>query len=269
MSPSLSITPATTVSPSLSEPGSRAASPTERAALMSWRGHQPTPPTQSEAVSRPGFMDHIARFTHVSPARQPAQDHAHHFWCRDAARSTDVPRYRPGLADTIRLDGILNSVQFTLFAFAVAGAVDALAPNGPTIFNPNGTRHEAAGVACLLGAVVAPLLVGTPVAGNIYGALLYGCSRHIENLRAHSISTRMAGYVASLTFFTAAWVGAGLVKQHINSNSQRPRLPEEPIDNDIYAWAGYFSLMVGSPGAAAVGWYFGRIGSAASRPRPQ
>lgn len=242
--------------------------PTERTNLLSWRN--PTMHAGSsheEAAPKISFLDHIARFTHISPSHQPAQEHAHHIWALLDPYAEAQPSYRPGIADLVRLDGLLNSVQFALLAYSVAGALDALAPSGMTIFNPEGTRHSAVGMACILGAVVTPLTLGTPIAGNLYGALLHGCNVTEDRLRAHFVSTRLVGYMASLTFFTASLVGAGLIKRSIDINKQS-QVPDQPAHNDVYEWAGFLSLLVASPGFAALGWYAGRIGSAACHKRP-
>lgn len=239
----------------------------EHTSLLHWHhaecaeAAQATPtPAQSHS-----YLSHILPFTRLSTARPAAEEHARHFWNIDRPGTHTAPIYKPGIADAIRLNGITFSSEAIIGIYAMAGFMDEILPNGSTVLNPNGTRNELAAFTCLLGAYVALGSIGPAMAGHLYGSMVFSCNSVAAKLHAHPLTTRMVGYATSMTLATGGLIGALVLERHIHSHSSN--VPESPSTPNIYDRAGVLALVAAVPGLAAVGWYLGRVSSAAIRGR--
>lgn len=257
----------------------RAPPPNEHSHLLHWghaaeEGHatgnraEPSAATAVTAPAHHGMLDHLARFTHPAGSAQPAAEaHARHFWHIDQPKAQVARPYKPGIADAIRLDGLTLSAEVVLLTYAGAGFIDAMFPRGTTGLNTDGKRHDLIGIACLLGAYLAYRSVAPALAGNLYGALLFGCTKVNDRLHAHPISTRLTGYAGASALSLGAAAGALSLHLH-NRHNTEVRLPEQGWQPSIYSSASVLALAASVPAMAAVGWYMGRIASAVCHKRP-
>jgi hypothetical protein len=171
--------------------------------------------------------------------------------------------YRPSAADGMRLDGMLNAVQWSLICMGVAGLTDGVRHAGPTTINPDASEHWLGGWGALVGALTLALAVAPTATGHAYGAVLHGCTLAGHQLQAHPIRTRMAGYAAALTG-AALSLGAGTYLALQSKHEEAGRLPGTPAPyNAVYHQWGALALIGSSMGIASAGWYAGRLGSAA------
>lgn len=253
-------------------PQAQASVPTEHSSLLHWgraaeEGH-PAPQAVAPAQTKHRLLDHVAHFTQPAGTAHPAAEaHAKHFWHIERPKAHVERPYTPGIADAIRLNGITFGAESVMLTYAAAGFIDAMFPRGSTVVNPEGTRHELAAVACLLGAYIAYRSVVPAVAGNLYGALLFGCTKVNDRLHAHPISTRLAGYLGAGMLSAGAIGGAVALHVH-NRHNTEVRVPEQGYEPSIYSSASVLALAVSVPEVAALGWYLGRITSAVCHKRP-
>ena len=210
------------------------------------------------------FLNHVSCVTHASGNSPVAHNHARHFWQIDTAQSDGPRSYKPGIADSIRLDAMVYSGDSLLICYGLAGFMDAMFPHGATIFNPSGSRHEVAAIACLVGTYVAYRTIAPVAAGLVWGALVVGCNSVGEKMSAHPLSTRMAGYATSAALSLGAIGGAAALYKNLDPD-MGAHGPKQAHGATIYGTASVAALLAGVPALAATGWYLGRIGSAALR----
>lgn len=243
---------------------------TERTHLMGWPYYNATQrnPPPTEAPHSTGFLDHISLFTHPLAGQTPAvQNQAHHFWQINRSASHPVHPYTPGVADALRHDAMAVGARLSVSFFAIAGFMDAEFPHGTSIFNPSGTRNNLAGLTCLLGGYLAVTSLTPFVTYHAYCALLYTCNKLGDKLHAHPLSTRAVGLASSAVFATGALAGAWVLHEQ-NVRRNRATTPENGWVGSTYSEASVLSLIVSAPALAALGWYVGRMGSAAVRRDP-